>query len=216
MASPAFISNQDFLNSKPVVTFDNSAGHMYIGWTFENLNDPSGYVSSLGACNATYPIVLVRDQKGEDSQCLKYWEVPELTCGVYEIMNALSVSGRYVSDNLYTWYNDGSQNGSVYDIFYKSVAQSTTPALRTEPAAKNFDISPVIYPNPAGDILNIKGAAANSTFSLYNLFGEETLKMTLKEGVTQVNISALSAGIYLVKVNSPAKMNQWLLKFIKM
>jgi hypothetical protein len=73
-----------------------------------------------------------------------------------------------------------------------------------------------IYPNPAKDILNIK--AKNETkitaVEIYNALGELALTIVDAEKVSEVNISNLAAGHYLVRVHSNKGISN--MKFIKM
>ena len=74
---------------------------------------------------------------------------------------------------------------------------------------------PAIYPNPASDALTIK--AGNSAFDSYiiaNSVGQTVLCGQLAQWQTQVNISALSPGLYFVTIES--KQGNVVRKFVKM
>ena len=55
----------------------------------------------------------------------------------------------------------------------------------------------VISPNPAKDILNIKGAY--STVNIFNAFGQLVLS---SEYTNSINTSSLNNGIYLIKLSA--------------
>ncbi len=62
-----------------------------------------------------------------------------------------------------------------------------------------------VYPNPVAETLRIDGAEAGSTFVVYDLQGRTLLQTT----ESQLNVSALAEGTYLLKVNNQV------VKFIK-
>ncbi|MDX2188359.1 MAG: T9SS type A sorting domain-containing protein, partial [Bacteroidota bacterium] len=65
--------------------------------------------------------------------------------------------------------------------------------------SKNLATSVSIYPNPATTELNVT-APANSTLVIYNYLGSVVLSKTLQTTETQLDISSLSNGVYVVKV----------------
>ena len=68
-----------------------------------------------------------------------------------------------------------------------------------------------IYPNPATDILNVK-YKGEASLSILNIFGQEVKKTTINQEKA-INISALSNGIYLLKIS--VGNTSTLRKFIK-
>ena len=68
----------------------------------------------------------------------------------------------------------------------------------------NFEVSTFkMYPNPATNILNIEAQSSIENISVYNLLGQEVLKVTPKSTNTQsVDVSSLQSGVYVVKLNS--------------
>lgn len=207
-------------NLRPVVSYTNDSKYNFTGWTFDNVGNPSPYYySDDGARDAKYPIVLVCDNKGQIPGCLRYWDVPlEFSALQHqEKYKSLSVAGRYVTDNLYTWYFEDDNTGSaIPNVFYKSVPQSTTPALRTEPSAAKTEQGPNIYPNPVMQELTVSGAMENSIAAVYNLIGEQVLRVKLGAGNNRINTEELANGIYILKIVSPIEELQWQYKLIKM
>ncbi len=59
-----------------------------------------------------------------------------------------------------------------------------------------------IYPNPATDILTIETAATGSDITITDLSGRVVLTATATDGNTTLNISHLSAGTYMVRVET--------------
>ena len=66
-----------------------------------------------------------------------------------------------------------------------------------------------LYPNPAKDIIRIEGLEGEHEISIYNTMGMK-VKTTTLQGDTEINISELPAGLYLVHMG-----NRHTLKFIK-
>lgn len=58
-----------------------------------------------------------------------------------------------------------------------------------------------VYPNPTSGILTIE-TLENSTISIFNIMGEEVIKMTTTQNSSKLDMSKLSNGAYLVKVVS--------------
>jgi len=57
------------------------------------------------------------------------------------------------------------------------------------------------YPNPVADILNIAFDHEIKNVSIYNLLGQEMMTKTINANEGSVDVSHLSKGTYLVKVN---------------
>jgi hypothetical protein len=65
----------------------------------------------------------------------------------------------------------------------------------------NFTIN--LFPNPAGDRLNVsvEGVQKKTAIKVYNLMGKLVMQQESGNTITQLNVSKLSAGFYLVHVN---------------
>ncbi|WP_157208982.1 T9SS type A sorting domain-containing protein [Mariniflexile maritimum] len=85
------------------------------------------------------------------------------------------------------------KNAGIYYI--DDLAQSTTATL----SSKDFKIKNVaVYPNPANDNISISGDNAIKSVSVFDILGKEVL--TFKKH-TNLNISDLTAGIYILKTD---------------
>jgi hypothetical protein len=58
------------------------------------------------------------------------------------------------------------------------------------------------FPNPVKDILNLSYDKNISNITVFNLLGQEVLTKAINSNQSQLNMSALSAGTYLVKVTA--------------
>ncbi len=93
----------------------------------------------------------------------------------------------YVGVWTYGTGNDGEFQLSVYDV---TMATSTFDNA-------NF----AYYPNPVDTVLNLNYVKNISSVSVFNLLGQEVMAKT-SNNLTQVDMSALASGTYLVKVTS--------------
>ena len=70
-------------------------------------------------------------------------------------------------------------------------------------ATGNFDNNSfTAYPNPVKDMLNVSFTQNITTVAVYNLLGQEVLFMNMNANKGQVDMSSLTSGTYLVKVNT--------------
>ncbi len=76
------------------------------------------------------------------------------------------------------------------------------PSLNTEP---KIDIDEILaYPNPTSDILTISHAE-NSTITIYNLVGKNILEVACNSDKLVIDVSMLSVGPYIAKINKNNK-----------
>jgi len=62
-----------------------------------------------------------------------------------------------------------------------------------------------LYPNPANDIIRIEGLEDEHEIQIYNAFGMLVMTTTL-QGDGEVNISGMSAGLYLIRIDGRLAM----------
>ncbi len=58
-----------------------------------------------------------------------------------------------------------------------------------------------LYPNPAMESINFKGITEEATVQIFDLTGKKLIDSKMDSNTTSLNISQLSQGIYLVKIN---------------
>ncbi|WP_306352502.1 fibronectin type III domain-containing protein [Flavobacterium sp. '19STA2R22 D10 B1'] len=63
---------------------------------------------------------------------------------------------------------------------------------------KNFSY----YPNPVKDVLNLSYSENITSVAVFNLMGQQVIQKTVNANQSQIDMSALAAGAYLVRVNS--------------
>jgi hypothetical protein len=94
-----------------------------------------------------------------------------------------------------------------------TTATNVTASGTMENIIPNFAIN--LFPNPAGDQLNVwvEGVDNKSEIKVYNLMGKLVMQQQAVNTLTQLNVSKLSTGFYLVKVNDGKEIRS--AKFIK-
>ncbi len=66
-----------------------------------------------------------------------------------------------------------------------------------------FDVSALsVYPVPTKDILNISYKSVLNSVSVFNLLGQEVVAQNFAVSNVQLDLSSLTAGVYIVKLNS--------------
>ena len=115
------------------------------------------------------------------------------------MLNATTRTGTFATVNFPTL------SGTTWAITYNPttvVITSTTTAL----AINNFQFAGFeAYPNPTNDVLNLKNSQNIDTVSLFDLIGKNILSQTINATYSQVDISSLQNGIYLMKILSDQK-----------
>jgi hypothetical protein len=62
------------------------------------------------------------------------------------------------------------------------------------------------YPNPVKDLLNISMASVGNEISLFNSRGEQVMKTKAAAANSQLDVSKLASGLYLVKITKDGKL----------
>jgi hypothetical protein len=202
--SPGDISVPGAAHFRPVVTYNSTSNQdIWIGWNLDNL---SGAISTT--YDALYPIVLALDYAG-NTISHNYLDVPVFVTSADEI-GPLAISGRYHTDNFYSFYNTWAYQGSAtIDLYSKSVAQTSTSSLRLA----NSDSEPELnflelltkgmpgneYNNQDYFLLNILDIAGKE------IVNEQGNLSNLSERYSILK-NQLSPGIYIASLTSTDKV----------
>jgi hypothetical protein len=120
-------------------------------------------------------------------------------------------------------YPTGSANSatSCYTLKVQTItatraittATNVTTAATMENVNPNFTIN--LFPNPTGDQLNISvdGIDKKTEIKVYNLMGKLVIQQEINNRLSQINVSKLTSGFYLVKINDGKEIRS--AKFIK-
>jgi hypothetical protein len=115
--------------------------------------------------------------------------------------NTVIESGKcWVSSNGTSWSAIGTGTSSPYDICIKAYASPTSGLSVNEVSATLVN---AIYPNPASTALNIEFSDnSRKTLTFKNIEGQIILTKQVNTPATNINVSALPAGIYFISIQS--------------
>ena len=105
----------------------------------------------------------------------------------------------------------GLTPGETYYVqVWSNFAEQGTFTLRLSVpglAVSDFDFSDFnIYPNPVNDIMNISYDKSISKVAIYNLMGQEVQFQTSATTISEVDMSQLPNGIYMVRFTSESQV----------
>jgi len=105
----------------------------------------------------------------------------------------LSIPDTTVLEDGVTYYATQTTNGC--ESLYYMVTVSLTAGV------DGFALSHlVVYPNPTHDVITITNSNAITTVAVTNLLGQTVLTQNVNAETTQVNLSGLAAGTYILQV----------------
>ncbi|TGD58199.1 T9SS-dependent choice-of-anchor J family protein [Flavobacterium humi] len=119
--------------------------------------------------------------------------------GPNNLMSILSLTGRTPGETLYIglWKYDTTVLPSA------ATSQFTISAYDASLSNPTFDMSGFsAYPNPVKDIFNLSYSKEISSVSVHNLLGQTVMAKELHAAQSQLDLSGLSSGTYLVKVTT--------------
>lgn len=157
--------------------------------------DPDTDVSEI---NFDIADVMLNGQPGVESV---YWLSVYVTtssggAAFWERTTATRIGSVYAfsPDNGVAWNLTGSGGDGVYTFSGECV-----PIILevSENALEGFSF----YPNPASSTLSLKAANNIDAVSLYNLLGQKVIDMKVDATTSEINVSGLSAGTYIMKVD---------------
>lgn len=177
-------SSNIFINLEPgtytIAVQDICANLRYITFTITDLDTPTGETTQTFTEGQTLADL-------EVSGDIQWYDAP--TGG-----NLLPVTTLLV-DNA-TYYAERSLNrarvASRLAVTVHLVLSTGSNALQTL----------TCYPNPVKNVLNLKNASAINSVAIYNTLGQQVLNSAVNTTETNLDLSALSNGIYFVKVQA--------------
>ena len=176
--------------------FDLSSGTYYLNYevALTNYNSTGPAVSgALGADD--YVAVLVTQDGGTSWQELYRWDASSTISNTGQSAAEIALSGYGVSVK-FAFYAFSDTSNEDND-FYVDNFQVTSSTLSVEGTViEGFSL----YPNPVNDRLHLTALDNIDELSVYNLLGQEVLRTQPKVLNTQVDMSNLPTGMYVVKV----------------
>ncbi|WP_296148674.1 T9SS type A sorting domain-containing protein [uncultured Flavobacterium sp.] len=109
-----------------------------------------------------------------------------------------------------------ADNATYYAVQVSGTCRSTPLAVTIDfdLSTSSFGLNNLkFYPNPVKNVLTVSYSENLSGVKLYNLLGQQVLSKTVNANETQVDMSALPAGSYLLEVSSEGKTR--MVKLIK-
>ncbi|RYG52103.1 MAG: T9SS type A sorting domain-containing protein [Chitinophagaceae bacterium] len=98
----------------------------------------------------------------------------------------------------------GLRNNFLQSYACDSTNASAEPLPAPAPAPEAISGSLKIYPNPVVDFVNVEAVqgfvAEGKVISMFDLYGRQIRKVKMNEGITKIDCSNLSRGIYILKV----------------
>jgi len=94
--------------------------------------------------------------------------------------------------NLAQYIFSTSNGATVYvdNVYFSNETTSGTAQFTKDTVA--------LYPNPASDVLTLKGAQAIESIAIYNMLGQQVLTVAPNTDTATLNISGLQGGMYVV------------------
>jgi hypothetical protein len=65
------------------------------------------------------------------------------------------------------------------------------------------------YPNPASDVIYLQADQIIDSVDLYNVLGQQVLSQSVKAQSSQLDVSGLAAGTYLMSVESEGTLHTY-------
>jgi hypothetical protein len=96
-----------------------------------------------------------------------------------------------------------SNKASIYfDYNFPIITNKATTVIAVPLSANDFTFSEniVLYPNPAGDYLNIKSSGDIESYAIFNMLGQQLMYNTIENST--IDISGLARGNYILRVIS--------------
>jgi len=111
-----------------------------------------------------------------------------------------------IDDDLFAFVPTAGTNYNVTGVGFYSYSDSKILPRSAEDIEEATSVGEItatavkLYPNPANDILFISSDAKLSKVEVFNLLGQSVMSKTINSKQSELNISDLDAGMYLIKV----------------
>jgi len=150
---------------------------------------PANY--NLAVLNSSGTQIGISQNNGTQNESIPL----SVTAGTYYA----KVFPKGTANNITSCYTLRVQTATATKI--AATAANVTATATNENVNPNFTIN--LFPNPAGNHLNlwVEGVDRKTEIKVYNLMGKLVMQQGSGNMLTQLNISKLSAGLYLMHVN---------------
>lgn len=170
----------------PIVVEGNTGGNYQDGVTvFFDWNQDGEFNNT----SERYDVGVLFNSNGEDDQQISTEIlVPENALTGVTRMRVVKefYAGEYPTDGCY-WISYGQ-------------AEDYTVAVGVVGLSEINENAVTVYPNPVSDVLNISSETTISSVKVYNLTGQLIMETKLNTTERELNVSNLSSGIYIIKL----------------
>ncbi|MGQ0827661.1 MAG: glycosyl hydrolase family 18 protein [Bacteroidota bacterium] len=181
-----------------------------------------GTGSDISITNSTTQLSANWDQSTDThSDVVKYYYAIGKTPGATDVVNwtsnALNTTVTKTGLNLTVgqmyYFSTKAENGAGLQSIVKSSNGQTVQISTGIDEAVSGSLQ--IYPNPASDHLTLllTDNISNMEVDIYNLLGKKHMSLQVTEQQTTIDITDLSAGVYIIEIRSENKIKKQ--KFIK-
>ncbi|MBP6758277.1 MAG: T9SS type A sorting domain-containing protein [Flavobacterium sp.] len=111
----------------------------------------------------------------------------------------------FVTTNSYKFTATGSYKVRAANSMGGLGLDSNQVVVSTLGVKQNVIQEVKVYPNPVVNnqfFVSVPATVENATMELYGLDGKQLMKRTVKNAVEEVNVSGMTPGVYLLKINS--------------
>jgi pectin methylesterase-like acyl-CoA thioesterase len=175
----------------PVLTAAQAANY-----TIENVLGADGWQPKLYTDQITAPAV------SNDGTSLT-WADNNYVLGWAIIKDGVFVD--FVTTNSYKYTTTGSYKVRAANSMGGLGLDSNQVVVTTLGVNQNEIQGVKVYPNPVVNnqfFVSVPSQVENATMELYGLDGKQLLKKEVKNAVEEVNVSGMTPGVYLLKINS--------------
>ena len=120
-------------------------------------------------------------------------------CIVLDASNNVYAAGYFRSSSLTFDFQTLTNVSTEYDLFFTKLGNSATGINFFN---NKLDFS--IFPNPANVNINII-VPQKSTIEILNIQGQTIIQQQIQQGKTDIDISKLAKGVYILRLNSNNK-----------
>ena len=113
-------------------------------------------------------------------------------------MDEITLSG-YNNETYFAFYAFSDTSGVDNDLFIDNFQITASSLSDTAGVEDESLVTLNMYPNPAIDVLNISSQSTINTVEIFNVLGQKVITMQVEDTSTEINVSNLNAGIYLIK-----------------
>lgn len=143
------------------------------------------------AANTWHHVVIILQSNGN----LQLYMNGNLLNTVGLSLNTIGTNFKLISNGVITQVDDLKIYNYALSAAAVSSLHTTNSTLSNSDFSQN-NLEVALYPNPVNDVLNIETALEIQSVEIYNIQGQKVLATNQKE----INVSALTSGIYLVRI----------------